>query len=57
MNTLTLVQHAAEGNPSQFEDAFNQLIASKVVDAIAAKKVEVAQSYFNAQQPDTGAAE
>lgn len=57
MDTLQLIQHAAEGNPTQFQDAFNQMIAPKVVDAIAAKKIEVAQSYFAAPQQETEASE
>lgn len=57
METIELIQHAADANPSKFQDTFNQLIAAKVVDAIAAKKIEVAQSYFAAPQQETEASE
>lgn len=52
METIELILHAAEANPSKFQDTFNQLIAAKVVDAIAAKKIEVAQNYFAAPQQE-----
>lgn len=55
MDVYDLIQHAAEGNPNKFQDAFNQLMAPKVVDAIAAKKIEVAQQYFAAPQTGTEA--
>lgn len=57
MDTLQLVKFAAEGNPTQFQDAFDQLIAPKVVDAVAAKKIEVAQTYFNPTQPSSEGSE
>lgn len=49
-----LVQHAAEQNPSKFREVFDDAIQDKLVAAIQAKKVEVAQNYFNPQQ-DTSA--
>lgn len=52
MDTLQLVKLAAEGNPTQFQDAFDQLIAPKIVDAVAAKKIEVAQSYLAPSQQE-----
>lgn len=57
MDTLQLIQHAADNNPSKFQDTFNQLIAPKVMDAIAAKKIEIAQNYFATSQQDTEAGE
>lgn len=57
METIELIQHAAEANPSKFQDAFNQLMAGRVVDAVAAKKIEVAQNYFAAPQQETEASQ
>lgn len=53
MEAINLIQLAADANPSKFQDVFNELIADKVRDAIAAKKIEVAQNYFATPQPET----
>ena len=47
MDTIDLIKFAAEGKPAQFQNAFNELMGAKVVDLIDAKRVEVAQNYFN----------
>ena len=50
MSTADLVSHAIEGNPAKVGDTFNSLIMSKIVDAIAAKKQEIAQNMFGIDQ-------
>lgn len=45
-----LVQHAAEQNPSKFQEVFADAMQDKIASAIQAKKIEVAQNYFNADQ-------
>lgn len=50
---IDLIQQAADGNPAKFQDTFNSLIADKVVAAIQAKKIEVAQNYFATPAQET----
>lgn len=45
-----LVQHAAEQNPSKFQEVFADAMQDKIANAIQAKKIEVAQNYFNTDQ-------
>lgn len=45
-----LIQHAAEQNPSKFQEVFADAMQDKIVAAIQNKKIEVAQNYFNTQQ-------
>jgi hypothetical protein len=52
MSTTDLVSHAIEGNPAKVGDTFNSLIMSKIVDAIAAKKQEIAQNMFGIDQDE-----
>lgn len=54
-NVLTpadLVQQALENNPSKMGSTFNDLIMSKIVDAVATKKQELQQTMFNYAETD-----
>lgn len=42
-----LVKYAYEDQPAKMQDAFNELIMSRVHDSIQQKKVEVAQRFFD----------
>jgi hypothetical protein len=43
-----LVKYSYEQKPVEFEQAFNSLLGDKIALAVDAKKLEVAQSTFNA---------
>lgn len=45
-----LVQFAAAGDALKTSDAFDNLVADRVIDAITAKKMELAQRIFNNAQ-------
>lgn len=52
-----MIRFAAENNPVAFQDAFERAIADKVVAAVDAKRIEVAQNYFapsyqNTEEPE-----
>lgn len=42
-----MIGAAKDESPSDFNDAFNSLVLDKIADVIQAKKIEVAQNYFN----------
>ena len=44
--TVDLVDYSMQNNPLKVNDAFNQLISSKVVDMLATKKQEVSNNMF-----------
>ena len=44
--TVDLVDYSMQNNPLKVNDAFNQLISSKVVDMLANKKQEVSNNMF-----------
>lgn len=48
-----LIGAAAEQSPEAFKHTFNQLMQDKILDALDAKKQEVAASYFNSAEADT----
>lgn len=43
-----LLGNAIDKNPIDFADAFNQIMQQKQVDALEAKKIELAQSMYSA---------
>ena len=45
-NTIDLIGQALEKNPVDFADTFSQLISQKAADAVAEKKVEMAQNMY-----------
>ena len=47
VTSLDLLAAAADQKPSDFEAVFDRLMADRVVAAIDARKIEVAQSIFN----------
>ena len=44
--TVDIVDFSMQNNPLKVNDAFNQLISSKVVDMLANKKQEVSNNMF-----------
>ena len=44
--TVDLIDYSMQNNPLKVNDAFNQLISSKVVDMLATKKQEVSNTMF-----------
>ena len=44
--TVDIVDFSMQNNPIKVNDAFNQLISSKVVDMLATKKQEVSNNMF-----------
>ena len=44
--TVDIVDFSMQNNPMKVNDAFNQLISSKVVDMLATKKQEVSNNMF-----------
>ena len=48
-----LISTSFEQKPLEFQDAFNSLIGARIADAIDNKKVEVAQTMFGGEQPET----
>lgn len=49
-NLSDLIRAAREESPSDFQTAFNDLIQQRVVDAVEAERVTVAQNYFGVEQ-------
>jgi hypothetical protein len=47
-----LISNAVNQKPSDFADVFNNLLVSKLQDAVGQKKLEIAQTMFN-PQPNT----
>lgn len=45
MNITDLVAAVKNDNPTDFRSAFDAVIHDRVVDAVAAKKIEVARSF------------
>jgi len=55
MNDVTvhdLIAHAYDQKPIEFQSTFNNLIADRLVKAIDDRKVEVAQTMFNTEEPE-----
>ena len=48
--TVDIVDFSMQNNPLKVNDAFNQLISSKVVDMLATKKQEVSANMFKPQE-------
>lgn len=51
--TADLINFAFEKQPTSFSDAFNEIIGQKASDAIAALKVDVANSMFADEDEET----
>lgn len=49
--TLDLLSHAINKNPVEFGDTFDQIVRAKALDAIEARKEEVAQSIYGGEEP------
>lgn len=56
-STVDYVRAALSGDALKAKEIFSQLMAPKVVDAIDAKKLEVAQNYFTKPEIEPTAAE
>jgi hypothetical protein len=51
--TADLINFAFEKQPTNFSDAFNEIIGQKATDAIAALRVDVANSMFADEDEET----
>jgi hypothetical protein len=52
-NVSDLIAHAYDRKPLEFQTAFNNAIADRLVQAIDDKKIEVAQIMFSQPDSDT----
>jgi hypothetical protein len=52
-NVSDLIAHAYDQKPLEFQTAFNNAIADRLVQAIDNKKIEVAQIMFSQPDSDT----
>ena len=50
MSIETAIQHAVNGETTEFRDAIHDALMDKVKDAVALKRVEVATGLFNDQE-------
>lgn len=46
-----MVINAVDQKPLEFRNAFNDVMLDKIRDAVALKKIEVAQRFFNTPEP------
>lgn len=51
VDTVNLIQHAVNDSPTQMQDDLNTLMLDKIKDIIDQKRVEVAQNFFNYDEP------
>ena len=47
-----LIMHSVNQRPADFETTFNDVIASRIASAVDAKKIEIAQQMFGADQQE-----
>jgi len=52
VDTVNLIQHAVNDSPTQMQDDLNTLMLDKIKDIIDQKRVEVAQNFFNYDEPE-----
>jgi len=52
-----MVNAARNDSPSDFQSAFASVVLDKIADAIEAKKVELAQNYFNYEDAENTSVE
>jgi len=52
--TIDLIAHALESNPTKVSDTFNDLIMTRVADAVQARKQELSNAMFDDGQEDDG---
>ena len=50
MTIESAIQHAVNGETTEFRDAIHDALMDKVKDAVALKRVEVATGMFNNQE-------
>jgi hypothetical protein len=53
MEVQDFINSVATGNASEAKDTLNDLLSARAFDALAAKKIEIAQSLFNDKQAET----
>ena len=52
VDTVNLIQHVVNDSPTQMQDDLNTLMLDKIKDIIDQKRVEVAQNFFNYDEPE-----
>ena len=50
-NLKDLIHNANEGNPAKVKDLLNPIMADKVTDHLATKKIEVARNFISGIEP------
>jgi hypothetical protein len=53
MNSVDIIKYAAQGDAAQAKEAINDLLSSFALDALDARKKEVAQNLFKQEVPET----
>jgi len=48
-----MINHAVLEKPIDFQSAFNSAISDRINDSINNKKIEIAQSLFRAEEPES----
>lgn len=49
-----LIRHASEGNPAKVKDILSPIMADKVTDHLATKKIEVARNFIGSIEKEEG---
>lgn len=57
MEVQDFINSVATGNAAEAKDTLNDLLSARAFEALAAKKVEIAQSLFNDKEVETTEAE
>lgn len=53
MEVKDFIDSVATGNAAEAKDTLNDLLSARAFEALAAKKIEIAQSLFNDKQTET----
>jgi len=53
MEVQDFINSVATGNAAEAKDTLNDLLSARAFDALAVKKIEIAQSLFNDKQVET----
>lgn len=51
LNYSDMIAAAKKESPSEFQDVFNRMMLDKVAAAVEAERVNVAQNFFNKEEP------
>jgi hypothetical protein len=51
VNYSDMIAAAKKESPSEYQDVFNRLMMDKVAAAVEAERINVAQNFFNKEEP------